>query len=255
MGVGKGSVTGSPGAIIDAWMQHPSSGFVDSPMFEPLRRWSHDRLAKVPVEWTLKQMDEAGVRCGMPCAWWGPTRGLITNDDVATLVEKHPDRFVGIASVDLYRPLQAVRELRRCVRELGFGRLRIDPRLWDLPPYDRRYYPLHAECCELDVPFCLQVGHTAPLRRAPATSSVPARLGWRPPRPTTAAGSRCDSTSRRVSRGDRRSPMTGSQRGGCCSSTNRRSTLVGATPDDSSQMRNQDPACRPEGGTRPDANA
>jgi predicted TIM-barrel fold metal-dependent hydrolase len=108
-------------------------------------------------------MDEAGVRCGMLCAWWGPTGTLITNDDVATLVEKHPDRFVGIASVDLYRPLQAVRELRRCVRELGFGGLRIAPWLWDLPPDDRRYYPLYAECCELDVPFSLQVGHTGPL--------------------------------------------------------------------------------------------
>ena len=158
-------MTGSSGAIIDAWMQHPSSGFVDSPMFEPLRRWSHDRLARgeVPVEWTLEQMDEAGVRCGMLCAWWGPTGALITNDDVATLVEKHPDRFVGIASVDLYRPLQAVRELRRLVRELGFGGLRIVPWLWGLPPDDRRYYPLYAECCELDVPFCLQVGQTGPL--------------------------------------------------------------------------------------------
>src|SRR5207245_4477356 len=57
----------------------------------------------------------------------------------------------------------AVRELRRCVRELGFRALRIVPWLWNLPPDDRRYYPLYAECVELGIPFCLQVGHTGPL--------------------------------------------------------------------------------------------
>jgi hypothetical protein len=37
------------------------------------------------------------------------------------------------------RPMAAVRELRRSVRELGFRALRIVPWLWDLPPDDRRY--------------------------------------------------------------------------------------------------------------------
>jgi len=49
------------------------------------------------------------------------------------------------------------------VRQLGFRGLRIVPWLWDLPPDDRRYYPLYAECIELGIPFCLQVGHTGPL--------------------------------------------------------------------------------------------
>jgi hypothetical protein len=75
----------------------------------------------------------------------------------------YPDRLVGIASVDLSRPMAAIRELRRAVRELGFRGLGILPWLWNLPPDDRRFYPLYAECVELDVPFCLQVGHTGPL--------------------------------------------------------------------------------------------
>lgn len=58
---------------------------------------------------------------------------------------------------------EAIRELRRCVRQLGFRGLRILPWLWNLPPDDRRYYPLYAECVELGIPFCLQVGHTGPL--------------------------------------------------------------------------------------------
>jgi len=59
--------------------------------------------------------------------------------------------------------MDAVRELRRAVRELGFRALRIVPWLWNLPPTDRRYYPLYAECIELGIPFCTQVGHTGPL--------------------------------------------------------------------------------------------
>ncbi len=157
---------GEPGgSVVDVWMQHPSRGFLDSPIFESLRRWSREKLPRgdVPVEWTLEAMDTAGIRCGLLCAWWGPGGPLISNDQVAGLVERYPDRFVGIASVDLHRPMPAVRELRRCVRERGFRGLRIVPWLWNLPPDDRRYYPLYAECCELGVPFCLQVGHTGPL--------------------------------------------------------------------------------------------
>jgi uncharacterized protein len=38
---------------------------------------------------------------------------------------------------------------------------------------DRRYYPLYAECVELGVPFCLQVGHTGPLRSSEPGRPIP----------------------------------------------------------------------------------
>jgi predicted TIM-barrel fold metal-dependent hydrolase len=69
--------------------------------------------------------------------------------------------------------MEGVRELRRCVRELGFRALRIVPWLWGLPPDDRRYYPLYAECIELDIPFCLQVGHTGPLLSSETGRPIP----------------------------------------------------------------------------------
>ena len=155
----------SHGRIVDAWMQHPTRKFLDRPIFDSLRRWSHGGLgdAGVALEATIAAMDEGGVRAGLVCAWWGPEGPLITNDEVADFVRRYPDRLVGVASVGLHRPMDAVRELRRCVRQLGFRGLRIVPWLWDLPPDDRRYYPLYAECIELRIPFCLQVGHTGPL--------------------------------------------------------------------------------------------
>jgi predicted TIM-barrel fold metal-dependent hydrolase len=156
-------------------MQHPSREFIADPMFDSLRRWAHGQLAsgELPIEWTLTSMDAAGVSTGLLCAWWGPGRPLIPNDNVAQHVAAHPDRFVGVAAVDVGRPMAAVRELRRCVLDLGFKALRVVPWLWGLPPDDRLYYPLYAECVELGIPFCLQVGHTGPLRPSEPGRPIP----------------------------------------------------------------------------------
>jgi len=150
---------------IDVWMQHPTVQFINHPMFESLRRWMgiEQVTDEIPLEVTIESMDEAGVEKGLICAWWGPGGALISNDEVASLVRQFPDRLIGIASVDLYRPMEGIRELRRCVREMGFKGLRIVQWYWNLPPDDRRYYPLYAECIELGIPVCLQVGHTGPL--------------------------------------------------------------------------------------------
>jgi predicted TIM-barrel fold metal-dependent hydrolase len=151
--------------IIDVWMQHPTLDFINHPMFESLRRWMGVNKfdEEIPVESTIATMDEGGVRKGLICAWWGPQGPLISNDEVASIVKQFPDRFIGIGSVNLFRPMEAVRELRRCTKKLGFKGIRIVQWLWNLPPTDRRYYPVYAECVEHNIPICLQVGHTGPL--------------------------------------------------------------------------------------------
>ena len=125
-------------------------------------------------------MDAAGVALGLVCAWWGPHGPLIDNEDVAAFIRERPDRLIGVAWVDLGRPMAAVRELRRAVRELGFRALRILPWLWNLPPDDRRYYPLYAECIELDIPFCLQVGHNLRAVRCARTRTIAIRRQTHP---------------------------------------------------------------------------
>lgn len=154
-----------PPTIVDVWMQHLTPRFLALPYFASLRRWlGEDRLTReMPLSATLRAMDEGGVRLGLLAAWWGPQGPLISNDEVAAFVREYPQQLVGIASVDLTRPMDAVRELRRCVRELGLRGLRVVPWLWNLPLDDRHYYPLYAECVELNIPFCTQVGHTGPL--------------------------------------------------------------------------------------------
>lgn len=160
---------------IDAWMQHPTLQWLQHETFESIRRWTGQAMAteEIPLEMTVAAMDAGGVEFGLISAWHAPAGPLITNDEVAKFVAAYPTRFAGLAAVDLSRPMRAVHELRRCVKELRFKGLRVLPWLWGLPPNDRRYYPLYAECIELGVPFCTQVGHTGPLRTSETGRPIP----------------------------------------------------------------------------------
>ncbi|BBZ02581.1 hypothetical protein MCHIJ_20180 [Mycolicibacterium chitae] len=160
---------------VDVWMQHPTPRFLANDMLASLRRWTGGAMPvdDIPIDVTLASMDAADVEVGLLSAWRGPNGlDLVSNDEVAGWVAAHPNRFAGVATVDLDRPMEAVRELRRRVDE-GFVALRVVPWLWRLPPTDRRYYPLFAACVDLGVPFCTQVGHTGPLRPSETGRPIP----------------------------------------------------------------------------------
>lgn len=159
----------------DVWMQHPTQRFLRSDMLASLRRWTGGAMpdTDIPIDETVASMDAAGVEFGLLSAWLGPGgQDLVSNDEVAEWISLHPNRFAGLATVDLDRPMVAVRELRRRVDD-GFVGLRVVPWLWDAPPTDRRYYPLFAQCVEAGVPFCTQVGHTGPLRPSETGRPIP----------------------------------------------------------------------------------
>lgn len=151
--------------IIDAWAQHPTLRHSQSPIFESLRRWTKTPAPTepIPLAATIAAMDAGGVDTALICAWQAPHRDLITNDEVAAFVSEYPDRLVGVGSVDIAQPMAAVREIRRCVEQLGFKAIRVLPWLCERAPTDRLFYPVYTACCELGVPFCTQIGHTGPL--------------------------------------------------------------------------------------------
>lgn len=165
--------------IIDAWMQIPDRSFLRNPLFESLRRWptAWQGLAEqdrdIGCDEVLEGFSAQGVAKVFASAWVGPQGELISNESVALAVQRRPEQVFGIASVDIRQPMTAVRELRRCVRKYGFKGLRILPWLWGLPPDDRRFYPLYAECIELDVTLCTQVGHAGPLMPSEPGRPIP----------------------------------------------------------------------------------
>ncbi|HWR87593.1 MAG TPA: amidohydrolase family protein [Acidiferrobacterales bacterium] len=150
--------------VIDVWAQHPTKRFLAEPFFDSLKKWTGQDFQEVPLELTVGAMKSAGVERALISAWYGPGGALISNEEVLGRVARYPDLFVGIASVDLRNPVEAVKTLRHFVTEHRFKGLRIVQWLWELPCTHPLYYPLYVACVELNVPVCLQVGLTGPLR-------------------------------------------------------------------------------------------
>ena len=163
--------------IVDAWAQ-PATKEASEKLPEVLRLFKQSGSSSVfetglTTDQVVERMDSAGVDKAMISAWHRPGQWIHSNDDVAEMVRRYPDRFAGVAAVNLEKPVEAVRELERAVKDLGFKALRVVPWLWNRPPNDRFYFPLYVKCIELDIPFCTQVGHTGPLMPSETGRPIP----------------------------------------------------------------------------------
>ena len=79
---------------------------------------------------------------------------------VADAVNKHPDRFSGLAGIDPTEGMAGVRELERAVRDYGFIGAHFYPHWYEMAPDHARVYPFYAKCVELDIPIQMQVGQS-----------------------------------------------------------------------------------------------
>ena len=94
----------------------------------------------------------------------GPPNPERCNDYIAALVRRHPDRFIGFASVNPnYRGVKAaVRELERAVLELGLSGVKLYPMYQYWSPADPKLaFPVFAKAEELGIPVMVhQAGST-----------------------------------------------------------------------------------------------
>jgi hypothetical protein len=110
----------------------------------------------------LRLMDAAGVEHSLLIAvragdrrWQGSFE--IPYEQVDRWCRAYPDRFSGLAGADPNRGMEQLRDLHEA-RERGFVGVHAYPHWFSLPPDAPRWYPIYAKCCELDLPFMLQVG-------------------------------------------------------------------------------------------------
>jgi 4-oxalmesaconate hydratase len=90
------------------------------------------------------------------------------NELIRRVCDLYPQNFAPVCQLPQSpgAPIEpSVRELRRCVDEMGFvgANLNPDPSggFWDGPPLpDRSWYPLYEALCELDVPAMIHVSAT-----------------------------------------------------------------------------------------------
>lgn len=103
----------------------------------------------------------------------------VTNEFVAECVARHPDTFLGFASVDPWRGRAAVAELRRAITDLGLVGLKLHPSAQGFAPNDRRFYPLYEAAAELDVPVLFHTGTTGLGAGLPGGAGI--KLGYSRP--------------------------------------------------------------------------
>lgn len=161
--------------VVDVWSQITTDRMARQPWLETLLRWTgrEGEIAVPSAISTLAAMDNASVDISLLSAWHGPQGALISNEEVSALIDFAPERFRGLAAVDLTKPMEAVREIRHWVDGKRFVGVRLVPWLWDLPPNHRLYYPVYAACVEAGVPFCTQIGHTGPLKSSEHGRPIP----------------------------------------------------------------------------------
>jgi uncharacterized protein len=110
----------------------------------------------------VRIMDEAGIEHSLLIAvragdrnWKGSFE--VPYETVARWCDRHPTRFSGLAGADPTRGMEQLRDLERAA-ELGFVGVHAYPHWFRLPPDAALWYPIYAKCCELDLPYMLQVG-------------------------------------------------------------------------------------------------
>jgi predicted TIM-barrel fold metal-dependent hydrolase len=108
-----------------------------------------------------------------------------TNDQLATAIAAHPDRFVGLATLPTPEPAAAAAEFERCVNTIDFKGAMIAGRTNDRFLDDPSFRPMLETAAALDVPIYL---HPALPAKAvwdvyyagfdPAISGTFATAGW-----------------------------------------------------------------------------
>ncbi|WP_134703750.1 amidohydrolase family protein [Ammoniphilus sp. YIM 78166] len=84
---------------------------------------------------------------------------IVSNEQIKTLVDLAPHRFIGFASVDPYRG-DAVDVLDYAFKELGLMGLKLHPSKQKFYPYDEILKPLYEKCIEYDKPIMFHAGMT-----------------------------------------------------------------------------------------------
>jgi predicted TIM-barrel fold metal-dependent hydrolase len=113
------------------------------------------RRLTMSIEEFIKQLNKMGVEKAVIFNLDEETSSGITglpNDYYAEIVQQFPDKFIGIAGIDPLKKKKAIQEIRRSY-ELGLRGIAIRPFMFQIPPTDKKFYPIYSTCVELDIPI------------------------------------------------------------------------------------------------------
>lgn len=120
-------------------------------------------VAKESMDLMFREMDANGIDMGVATGRVAHFAGGMSNDVVIRLVERYPQRFVGLAGLDPADWRGAVREIHRTVVDGPLKGVVLEPGAVRPPLYgnDARLYPIYAECEKYGVPVMVMLGGNA----------------------------------------------------------------------------------------------
>ena len=159
--------------IIDGRIRPAVGGFLEMPIpfnpeaMEPFSKKLGLNFANSAknksISEMISEMKEAGIDMGVlvgrQSPGFGTGVGSKINDDIAALISKYPDRFVGIGGIHPMPTKNAIMEIKRCIEELKFVGVALEPGVAATPlyPNDRKMYPIYDFCQEIKIPIYLTV--------------------------------------------------------------------------------------------------
>ncbi|HTP96862.1 MAG TPA: amidohydrolase family protein [Burkholderiales bacterium] len=158
--------------IIDFRVRPPLRGFLQTAMYANAER--RDRFTRQlgldpapsasakSTDLMFEEFDAAGIALGVVTARCSNMLGSTSNEDVAAIVARYPQRLVGIAAVDPTNRKAAIKQIDDALAA-GFRGVNIEPGAYPQPLYadDRRLYPIYAHCEDRDVPVVVMTGGNA----------------------------------------------------------------------------------------------
>lgn len=165
----------SAARIVDMRLRPPLASWVSKPQFGEDTGYYPTRLGfprprsamERSMDLLLAEMDEAGIRYGVVMGRQSaPPLGRIPNEEIADLLAVHPDRFIGVAGVDVGNPRDALAEAEKALNQGVFRGISIEPGCSSEPMLasDPRMHDLYALCQEKEVP--ISIGLSLSMTRA-----------------------------------------------------------------------------------------
>ena len=121
------------------------------------------------IKFTLEEMDRHHIEKALI--------GVSLEDETAkTALRAHPDRFLASCGTDPNAGMEDYRNIRRLYEEFDLKAVSAFPCgcVPQVPIDDKRFWPVYALCCELDIPICCCVGVPGP--RIPMAAQEVARV-------------------------------------------------------------------------------
>lgn len=177
--------------IVDMRLRPPLPAWVGRPQFGQGEAYYPTRIGfprpasaeQQSIDLLIGEMDQAGIQWGVVMGRQSvDPLGVIPNDEIAALINEHPDRFVAWAGIDLAEPMDAcLAEIRRCMKLPGFKGVSIEPTISRNESIeradDRRLYPIYDECVTLDVPINITLSAALQMQaNRPYENTNPAQL-------------------------------------------------------------------------------